>query len=239
MVENIAASSGGVNWGCLGNACLPTPGAATSFNQLLTVKNLIGGAAVQGVTVKVCARTDASCAHPLSTLTSAADGTATASLPVTAGVGFDGYLDMSGGGILPALFYPYPPWVADSGGSKRLNVSTPGQFSLFAGLAGATLDDTRGHVGMVAYDCGLQKAPGVALTASTADASSTREYTRNNLPNSSVTETGPDGGGGFINLPVGPVTITGVRSDNQAHVGTITVQIRAGTLTTASFSPGN
>lgn len=235
------ASSGGssgtvANWDCLGSACWPTPGTDGDFTQRLTVNNISTQAALPGATVKVCARGDVACANPLQTATTANNGLVTLTLPVTPGVGFDGLIEVTGGGAVPTLYTPHPPLIP-GGVDRFLYVFNQTTFDLFTGLSGIAVDPSRGHVALVANDCATNTVAGVSFAASTADASTTRTYTRNNIPATMETETDARGGAGFINLPVGDVAVTATRAVDQRNLGTITVPVRAGTITSTLFPP--
>jgi hypothetical protein len=229
-------SSGVANWACLDRPCWASPGAATTFTQNLTIKNISTQAVLPGATVKVCAQADVACASPSQTLTTPANGLVVLDLPITPGVGFDGLIEVTGAGAVPTLYKAHPPLVP-GGVDRNLFVFNQSAFDLFTALAGIQVNAARGHVALVANDCGMNTVAGVSFAASTADAGTTRTYTRNNIPATMETQTDAAGGGGFINLPVGEASFTATRAMDMRALGTITLPVRAGTVTSSLFPP--
>jgi hypothetical protein len=206
--------------------------------QRFSVRNISDRSAIPGATVKVCALTDLECATPsFQAQSAAADGHVDLELPMTPGVGFEGFLDVSGGGVHGTMYFPRPPVAEATPDARNILVFTDSLFNLFVGLAGATADPTRGNIALVATDCSLNGAAGVRLTASTADAMSTQNYTVNGFPSSTATTTDASGAGGFINLPVGPVVMTAERASPAAFIGSLTFPIRANTITSSQLPP--
>ncbi|HEX8793409.1 MAG TPA: hypothetical protein VF765_20845, partial [Polyangiaceae bacterium] len=94
------------NWSCVGRVEWP-PGAT---QDLTIVLQLIDGATLQpsgGVTAKICAGGDEACAGPLATgVTDANTGTVELTQHPEAGsVVPNGYIDLSGNGIVPEVFF--------------------------------------------------------------------------------------------------------------------------------------
>lgn len=220
----------------MGHVCFRQPASGEPVPQVFKVGDLVTSDPVDMVSVKMCARSDTACASSPGMGTSAADGNLTLALPMTTGIGFDGFLEITGAGRAPTLYYPYPP-IVEATASRNVYVFSSGAFGFYAGLAGVDLVPTRGHLAIVVSDCAGNGAAGVMFTASTADVDSKVAYTANKLPSANATATDPDGAGGFLNLPVGPVVVTAIRQSDMVVLGQVTAEIRAGWITSTPMVP--
>ena len=222
------------DWTCLGTVMWPAPVKATitldaSFVDFNSMAPFVG------LTVKACAKADTACAAPLDTQTTDANGAVKLTVP-TGTDGFDGYADITGPDIPNSIAFVFP-YVGDDNAATVPMLSS-GTLDAFAALTGVALDDTRGHIAAQVIDCSFTNpAPGVGVTASTADASSSQIYVKNNLPNGNATETDETGVTGIFNLPAGPVDLTGKVSSSSQTTGKITVLTRAKTITYTTLPP--
>jgi hypothetical protein len=219
------------DFSCVDTLPWPLPSEqSVDFDGLLL--ELASGEPLAAVSVTACALDDISCENPLDTATSGADGRFTVTLP-TGQAGFDGYLTMEHEDLTPTLFFLWPP-VTRPGESETFYVLSDATWEFFHGVLGVTLDPERGHMGLQAEDCAHVPAAGVSLAASTADESTVALYIHG-LPTTEVTETDESGFGGFLNLPVGPVTLSGSVAGEE--IGAVDVFIRAGFLSDTSLAP--
>jgi hypothetical protein len=195
-----------------------------------------------GTTVKACGKLDFPCAFPLDQQLTDAAGLVSISVP-TGLLGFDGYLDLTGGkndsgsAIFPALWYPKPPVIADGFRNKVQFVSTA-NFSIFGLLTGTTIDPTRGHFVANAQDCGFSAAAGVSFTVDTADAQTRSFYFVGGVPSPAATATDQSAVGGFVNLPPHLVLLTATSAAaGGKSMGSLTFVVRPGAFTSSSFPP--
>jgi hypothetical protein len=239
-----AACQTGRGWQCLDAPFFwPKPKALGQITFSVTVVDLLSEQPYAGATVKACQRIDLLCANPLDETT--ADATGLVSLTVPSGsIGFDGYLDITGGDngagstIFPAMWYPVPPVIAGGWRGTVQFVSTA-DLPILGAATGAEIDPTRGHFAANADDCNFSPAGGVSFTADSADDKTKSFYFLQGLPNISATATDPANPiGGFVNLPAKLVLIRAFSAiAGGKKMGEASYGIRAATFTTSSFPP--
>jgi hypothetical protein len=243
-----SACRGGSSWDCVGSVLWPKPDRSRDLDVTLGLSDVLQGDPFVGVDVKLCARVDLTCAGPKATATS--DATGKVNLRMPSGItGFDGYIDMSGGSlgdagdaIFPSLWYFVPPYI--TGGWKGyLQFISMKSMDALAGVVqvnghSVVLDPTRGHVAIDAMDCGFNAAPGVSISADTADGASVTFYFVNGLlPSASATETDAQTGiGGIVNLPAPNLTTITAKLGGETY-GSIQVYVRPGVLTSVALPP--
>lgn len=222
-------------WACLGRVTPGTP-SGTMTTITYVVQNFQSAAPMVGVTVKVCARTDLTCATPQSMGVTDAMGsvTLTATLGMT---GFDGYFELTGGAganqVVPTRTFPVPALTAST--QRFVNNAIPQlTFELLGGVLSARLDAMTGGVTGLAADCNGRPASGVAVSLAPAQMSATRFYISGGLPNTSAMATDATGLFGFVNVPPGDYTLTAERVSPMARIGTATLNVRGGFLSTAA-----
>jgi hypothetical protein len=242
------ACRGGSSWDCVGGVVWPKPDRSHDLAVSFGLSDILAGDPFVGVNVKLCGRSDTSCNSPKATTTS--DAVGKVNLTMAAGlIGFDGYIDMTGGSlgdagdpIYPSLWYFVPPYV--TGGWKGylqfISTETMKALATLVKVNGQSvvLDDKRGHIAIDAMDCGFNAAPGVSISADTADGASVTFYFVNGvLPSASATATDAQTGiAGIVNLPAPALTtITGKIGDRT--IGSVQVQIRPGVLTSVALPP--
>ncbi len=222
-------------WSCLGRVMPGTPaGAMTTITYV--VQNFQTAAPMPGVTVKVCARTDLTCATPQSMGVTNAMGTVM--LTATLGAaGFDGYFELTGGmdanQVVPTRTFPVPPLTAST--QRFVNNAIPRlTFELLGGLLNARLDAMTGGITGLAADCNGRPASGVAVSLAPAQSSATRFYIAGMLPSTSAMSTDASGLFGYVNVPPGDYTLTAERVSPMARVGTATLNVRGGFISLAA-----
>jgi hypothetical protein len=246
-VQNTCAPAcrGGNSWECLHTLVYwPWP---TSLGDIEISFGLVDFGAEQpfvGTTVKSCNEGDYGCTDPIDTQVTDALGRVT--LIAKAGnIGFTGFLEVDGGNlggtgspIYPALWYVNPPYV--TGGWKgNLQFLASDSLPQLAGYMGVTLDPSLGHLAVDVLDCDYKPAPGVSLTIESGGGNAyTGFYYRGQLPDTAATQTDSlTAIGGFVNLSPGQLVLTATRVEDATPIGTITVQIRSGTMTASTFPP--
>lgn len=221
-------------WCCLGAVAYPLPAAATIDLGVRAVA-FVTGSNLEGLTVKACAAADTACASPVAQGISDAEGKLTLTVP-TGDVGFEGFFDVTGSTIRPALVFPFPPPAQDEG-DVTVQLVTNAIYPLLQTSVSFTPDPARGDLVVLATDCNANQAPGVQVAASTADAGSVAIYVVGMAPSLDATETDPSGVAGWFNLPAAPVAISATRAIDAAPIGTISVFVRPGSITYTTIPP--
>jgi hypothetical protein len=184
------------------------------------------------------------------------DSTGLVSLTVPSGsVGFNGYLEITGGDngtgmgmpspIFPAMYYPVPP-IVSPGWRGRLQFVSASDLPVLAVFTGVDIDPMRGHFAANAVDCNFSAAGGVSFTANAIAANPNDPklktfYFINGIPNTHATETDPlTSIAGFVNLPPGSTLVSATSAAaGGKKMGTYTYNIRPGWFTTSSFPPAD
>lgn len=221
-------------WCCLGAVEVASPATATIDLGVRAVA-FVTGSNLDGLTVKACATTDTACASPVAQGITDAEGKLKLTVP-TGDVGFDGFFDVTGGTIRPALVFPFPPPVQDQD-DVAVQLVTNSIYPLLQTSVGFTPDPARGDLVVLATDCNANQAPGVKVAASTADAESISIYVVGMAPSVDATETDPSGIAGWFNLPAAPVDISATLAIDAAAIGTISVFVRPGSITYTTIPP--
>jgi hypothetical protein len=220
----------------------------------VTVVDLLSENPYAGATVKACKQLDLQCTDPLDMSVTDKDGLVSLTVPA-ASVGFNGYLEITGGDnhtnqmapspIFPALYYPVPP-IVSPGWRGRLQFISAADLPILAVFTTVEIDPTRGHFAANAVDCNFSNAGGVTFTADAVvthpeDMKIKGFYFINGVPNINATETDPlTAIGGFVNLPANSTLISATSgAAGGKKMGTITYNIRAGWFTTSSFPPAD
>ena len=229
--DSSASSDSSGPWSCLDDVVWP---AATSANVNVVVNlvDLITSEPVPGLTGRVCYKLDTTCDSPLRTdLVSDAAGR----MSFTISSGFDGYLESTSSGIMPFLYFFYPPVTTDRDVPNVPILQSSG-LSTFASLAGAELMPDRGHLLARAYNCLGQTAEGVRLSSPEGDASTVAFYMIKGIPSTKQSETDSSGDGGLLNLRPGTATLTGTL-DNGDTIDPLSAMTRVGRITYTSLVP--
>jgi hypothetical protein len=221
-------------WCCLGNVEYPSPATATIDLGVQAIA-FVTNSTLEGLTVKACATADTACASPVAEGITDAEGMITLTVP-TGDVGFDGFFDVTGSAIRPALVFPFPPPAQNEDGVK-VQLVTNAIYPLLQTSVSFTPDPARGDLVVLATDCNAKQAPGVQVAASTADADSVAIYVVGMAPSLDATETDATGVAGWFNLPAGPVDISANRAIDAAPIGTISVFVRPGSITYTTIPP--
>lgn len=228
-VDNVCQAPG--PWTCLDNVVWPaaTPGNVTAT---MNFTDIISTAPVAGIAFQVCHKLDTTCASPIvRDLISDSAGRAAFTVPS----GFDGYLQSTSAGIMPFLYFFYPPLI-----SNREVPSVPilqeTALVTFATMAGANVMPNRGHVLARAYNCLGQTAEGVHFTSPEGNGETAPFYMIKGIPSTKHSATDSSGNGGLLNLPPGTATLTG-RLDSGDAIGTLSMMTVAGRITYTAMVP--
>jgi hypothetical protein len=213
----------------------PTPPAGNVSITMSFYDEVSPTTQLSGITVTPCGKLDVTCAAPVaSAATSDDSGNATLQIPA----GFDGYLEMNGPTTVPSLWYFSPAPVADA--SFTVGLLKPTNFAAIAQTVGASIDPDAGHAFNFALDCtdtfGKFLA-GMSFSSNQTTSETFPFYFIDGLPDTKATATDTSGIGGFANLPTGAVTITDAIADAGVRAGSVSVLIRAGTITYSPIAP--
>jgi hypothetical protein len=235
--RNASCGAPCAQFSCVGKVVHPAP-AKDTYSFTFTPKDFQTGKPIVGVTIKVCAKDDLTCASPLSTTTSDASGAAMITAKSSAD-GIDGYVEFSGAGIVPTIsFFTFadPAKSFDGGSPSPLLVSTT-TFGLLTQVIGVTADPARGSLIFSGQDCNNFAVAGLSASFSTLDAQSTLAYISGGLPSKTATMTDSSGAGAALNLPPGPVDVTGTIAASGTAFSQQSVMIREGYLTSINLAP--
>ncbi len=239
----------GVNWWCLGAVDVPV--AQSSQTVMTLTVATAEGVVLPGLTVRACFPTDYDCTKPLDTELTDANGVATLTVRgnLPGGDGFDGYFDVEppppadGGApvIVPLLYFVNYPLGRATISSSAVAV-IPTDLALAKSLGGVTGDDagSSGDFVVIAFDCSLELAPGVAFQAQTSTGLNLDSQVRYINGSTVAAGTATDGQGiGFVfGVPAGEdvaVTETPVAIGRPA--GTKHAFARAGAVSQVSVVP--
>jgi hypothetical protein len=189
-----------------------------------------------GSTVTVCAKGDVDCAAPLTSGMTDDQGVLTLVIPLGA-TGFDGFVEVTGGGVKSTLVFFSTPLTAASPPASALFVLGAQTVNSLAALMGVTPDPARGIAGVQVNDCDRNPAAGAQVTVDTADADTKSTYFANGLPNKNATATDASGLAGFVNVPVGPMVVDAKLAASATHVATYSAFVRADWMTNVILGP--
>ena len=238
-------------WGCLGNVVTPMPkkpkvAVSVPLIQLLTKKP------VTDVSALVCAKIDVNCSSPLAQTVPDMNGV----LKLTLDAGFDGFViivpNLPDGGCptdagqdaatclgpltIPSLVFFNPPLVDDTTYITVLMLSYASLVQL-AASNGDTIDPTQGAVFMQAIDCAAHPAKDVAVSLDSTSSQTHGFYFSSGLPSLTASSTDVTGYAGFINVPIGARTVTGILKPTQKFIGKTSVFARAGFISYTTMAP--
>jgi hypothetical protein len=180
--------------------------------------------------IKACAQLDLSCDNPVS-----------GPFEVNAGEpqeflvkpGFAGFFEIKNPDTTDGLLFLGRPVNQDTAG-WGVTMPTP---QVVAGLALATGEDVDPELGLilaVARDCDGALLEHVTFSNSKDGLG---YYFVMNLPNTELTETGPQGAAGFANVPVGTTILTGLHNPSGHMLGPVSVRLKPNTVSFAEIWP--
>lgn len=192
------------------------------------------GVPIEGVSVKMCVWTDATCKTPLVSAQSAEDGSAS--------LHFQPYpakyrLEISKPGRMPAELTFSTHLSGGPAFSFEVILPTPEELGFLANTLQVQLQPDRGHLLMYLEDCTFLSARDVVVLASGQDGA-TPFYVRNFQTDMAADRTDYSGMAGFFNLSPGAVKIEAAPFEEQ-HSPVIkeTLFIKSGVLSVGHFWP--
>jgi hypothetical protein len=186
----------------------------------------------------MCTKNDPECTSPLAQKTTDAKGQATFSIPTDPG-GYGVYFEFTGDKVAPTIgLYGHTDQTFFFGLKELpLAVFSQSTFNLFLAAGGVKADPDRGTASFGMEDCDGTRVAGLTPSASTADANSTTLYLKGSLPTKNATATDTSGLAGIVNLPLGPVELSGKIATTGQEYGKIKTYIRKGFVTALDIYP--
>jgi hypothetical protein len=234
-----AADAGGY-WECVGHVSWPSVQVANTTIQTVVV-DASNKTAHSGIDVEACGQLDLACTPPWAAGQTDSAGRVSLDVPALGA----GYLKL----ISPTTVDSYNYWgfpltharyvfgPGRSGAAKSgISIFTTDALAMLgqpiAAVDAGTADPNRGTVAVVVEDCLAAVAAGVEVTLSTAD-SKTIAFSVGGSPTVPVTDS--SGALVFINVPLGPLTVTAIprvlgkpsgKVDASARLGFTLVNLR-------------
>jgi hypothetical protein len=180
-------------------------------------------------TIKACEQLDLDCAHPVF---GPIDVIAGEPQDFLVRPGFAGFFAITNPDTIDGLLFLGRP-VNDDTVGWNVTMPTPQVVSALAFATGENVDPELGLVLSVARDCSGSLLEHVTFSNSKGGLG---YYFVMNLPDSSLTETGPQGAAGYANVPISTTILTGVH-ESGAMLGPVSVRVKPHTLSFAEIWP--
>ncbi len=219
-------------------SCLDSPRSASRlpgpFAVKLHIRDTLTQAPLAGVSARICDKLDFTCASPHggSQITDT-QGELDLQIPGA----FFGYIELTLSGYKDTLYFFNPPIDHDTSDLTPVNISAPDVHAGLAQRTGATLMPDRGTLLLESVDCQDQPIAGVSYDTNDKDQYTVPFYSKDGLPDTNATATDSFAFGGYINMQPGIVSVTGRLRDRQRTLGTVSVLIRANTITYGRMAP--
>ncbi len=235
--NNVCVPVVDTTWGCVGNVQWDM---ATSDPLVMNarLRRLSDESPVEGATAMLCGPLDTDCVSPLDTMVSDSNGV----ISGTAYYGFRGYTliepPTSYPNMAPAILWASPPRFDEVPAEdiQPIHLTAVDEVAGISIILGVSINPEAGHIFGLTSDCNAAPVGNVTLRADVIGTDTQQYYFDGSVPSKTATETGPDGFGGFINLPPGLVTITATSLD-VGLVGSVTVLIKPGHITYLGIGP--
>jgi hypothetical protein len=218
------------DWDCIGEFPSPTFTDGPGFNGTIRVTEFLTSAALEGVLVKVCYKSDQNCDVPIDEGTTDADGNVPLLVPTDA----PHYFDLTGAAVASHMVFLLGPPTAEDF-NLPLNALSPETLDLFFSVLNDTQLPERGLVGLATIDCQNARAEEVTFELETFDDMTTLGYfTAQGLPDLELTATSLSGLAGANNVPVGSNKATARVASTGEVISDRTFNVRPGYI---SFPP--
>jgi hypothetical protein len=218
-------------WACLDGVGISEP-ATGSVRVSITLVDLLSQKPLAGVNLSLCAKLDGACELPILPLY---QSSATGQLEVEMPAGFNGYFQASGAGIYPTLIFP--PSTRRQRAPSTIPLVPDSFYPTMVKGSGATVAEGRSVVITTALDCLGRPAAGLALSSPDADSQTVSYVLASGVPSRTSTTTDESGGGGFVNVPAGPILIKSTLAAGDRPVGVAGVQTRPGHISMVLIMP--
>jgi hypothetical protein len=213
-------------WACVGQVAAPSN---APYTAKLVVIDAVTQKPLPDASVKLCAKLDPQCATPIQSLTLAADGSVSLTVPSDA----NDYLLIELAGYVPLLSF------IDPGGAlptiTAALVTTAGSAALNQ-TVGVTADPEKGSIYVSVTNCLQERAEGVHVDLDPLG-SATPFYSIASALSKTATETDGRGSAGFINANTGVVTLTATVASTGEVLAQVTTLVVAGAVTQQPMHP--
>jgi hypothetical protein len=135
--------------------------------------------------------------------------------------GFNGYFEITNPDTLGGLLFMGRPVIQDTVG-WNITMPSPNLVAQLALVTGTTVDPELGIILTVARNCDGMALEGVSITNTKGGLG---YYFVNFLPDSSLTQTGPQGAAGFANVPITSTILSGTHTSGKP-LGPASVLVR-------------
>jgi hypothetical protein len=220
------------DFSCQGNVERPVPDQEMAEYEGLLVDYLTEQP-VETVTVVACAADDYDCENPVGSATTDVDGIFVLALPLGEN-GFDGYLQVDDDLYVPSMGFFNPPLTEDTVEPRLARLITTTAWETLAGAVDVTLDETRGHIAAVGFDCNPNPAAEISFLASTRCPQHTHLYRRHSPQHHGHRNRRIRSGWLFQRFP-GPVRVTSLYEGD--FLGAATLFVRPGTISLLILPP--
>jgi hypothetical protein len=185
-----------------------------------------------GLSVKLCSTLDVDCQAPIDAPQPDASGAMVVEQPAS----FTGFLEVTSDDTMASVVYLQSPVVLPQK-QEVVRMIRPTEFAAIVAAAKQTYDPRRGVAVVLTDNCLDARSPGVTLETLDADDETVGFYFRGNLPDPEATATDKQGAAGYLNLPVGIITMTARLFETGQFIGEASFQARAATLTYVPIGP--
>ena len=230
-------SGGGVvdpKWGCLDNYEPPViPSGDKVLYPLRFEYAIKPGVVPANLSLELCSSLDVNCTNPVAGIPQPdAGGKVTLELDPA----FDGYVKIASDDTMPSVAILHQPVIIPMG-EILIRLITPTEFQGLVAAAQETYDDTRGVAVVLTSDCQDVRTAGVSVHTDDTDSQSVSFYFRGNYPDVQGTSTDKEGAAGYLNLPIGIVTVDAFIASSSVFIGEASFQSQAGTITYLPIGP--
>jgi hypothetical protein len=182
--------------------------------------------------VKACNQLDFECEHPLvGPIEVEAGRPYDFELPKGSS-GFSGFFQIENPDTLSGLLFMGRPIVEDTVG-WNVTLASPDLVTQLALLTRQEVDPELGIILSVARDCHAQALEGVTITNSKGGLG---YYFVQNIPDTSLDRTGPQGAAGFANVPILPTSLSGMLPSGK-ELGPVNVRVKPHFISFAELFP--
>ncbi|MEO8181176.1 MAG: hypothetical protein ABI895_20250 [Deltaproteobacteria bacterium] len=226
------ADSAGSDWSCLDEPAAVTPSLSRTGNVSYSVGvSSLFGAPITNLVARACLPADPACATPISETRGL---TPEGRLVVQVPVGYDGFLEVTEDGHVPAVTYMRKPVLNDTFDAIPLQpIPTAGVLQL-AGLLKVEIVPDLAIVTVQIADCNDERGSGISFTNNLGGLGF---YFVDGLPSVTASATDPQGLGGFANVPIRLVEVSAKVGVEGPTIDTRTVLPRVGWITNVGLRP--
>jgi hypothetical protein len=234
-IETVTQSALAGDWACLESAAAPTPTDATTAPRAvrsLRIQGFVDGNEMGTATVRACTLRDPDCLAPVSpSMRANAEGWV--DVPLYAG--FDGYLEITGPGAVPAMLFYSAPLAADTAVDSEpaflVDMETALSFDRL--FLGRDAFPSTGVITVRALNCANAPASGVQFRLEPA---AVGWYYVGDIPVATAQATTESGVGGFSDVRPGTMVVSAELTESGRQLAPPrSVFVRSGWFTNIRF----